>query len=386
MSSTQNRKQNHRPKIFKCYRCDFSAAWPARLKQHEEQVHSRKMRFACSYYPDCKFQTKYLKSVEEHQLRHDPVLSSRHKCKICSKGFCMPYELARHLRFHTQEKLNKCPECDFKAVNCTGLVSHRKKAHGIGKFGQRPQYSKYETAPSGCVKADFTEQGLEDGTTLYKCTFPSCDYETISKTCIFLHCRTVHNPYRIPCTVPGCSMKFKTEFALRNHMKTHEPHRQRNYECPMCSKKFLDSNGLTRHIKTHTDERPYKCPFCEYDSVENCNVYRHIRQQHPKNWTPGISVHLRRNSEANEMNGDGVNCKFCDFVAENPIKLVKHSVLHRMRGGRIRRLEHSSPFRTSKTDCNPMVFNAAKSGNGHYFDAKRIPVVILQRFAVKYMP
>ena len=194
------------------------------------RVHRDERPFACSF-PRCSFRTKYPQGLKDHEPRHDPVLSTRYKCSICSKGFCMPYQLERHFRTHTQEKLKKCPHCNFKAINWTGLISHKKKVHGIGKIENKTP--KYKEAESANTRAEFKEQQLEDGLKLYKCLFPGCDYKTKSRQCIMTHCRTVHNPsYKLVCSFTDCGRQFKILTSFKRHIKSHK---QRDHGCPLGS-------------------------------------------------------------------------------------------------------------------------------------------------------
>ena len=384
MSPTQVQNQEHRAKRFKCIQCDFSAFWPSQLSQHKV-VHSDEKPFACSF-PGCHYRTKFRSHIKEHELRHDPALSTRHKCPICFKGFCMLYQLNRHIRVHTQEKLKKCSQCDFKAVNYTGLISHKKKAHGIGKLAKRSQDSKYSKLESDAFQVKFRKV-FEGGVTKFKCLFPGCEFKTKSKHHLPPH-QMVHSSSRnVPCTFPNCEMRFKTSTALKSHMKSHDSNRPRNRECPMCSKKFLDSQGLKRHIKAHTGERAYQCPFCEYDSVENCNVHRHIRQHHPKDWIPGMPLTRKANFGVSHMNNALFRCEFCEFVGDSETSLLKHSVSHKRLTVNLRKLKPCSHVLTHAqvcTDCKaakcPIAYTVPWSTSVH------VPVVVLERLNVKFQP
>ena len=374
---------NHQLKKHKCELCDYRADSKARVGQHM-RLHSEERPFACSL-PGCSFRTKYPQGVKDHEPRHDPVLSTRYKCTICSKAFATDYQLERHVRVHTQEKHKKCPHCDFKTVNITGLISHQKKVHGIGKVGKRSQASKYKPASSIYVKIEFKELWLQDGRTVYKCLFPGCDYLTKSKTCILVHRRTVHNPRHIVCTFPGCEMKFKTPFSFRSHLTSHDLNRQRNHRCPLCSEKFSGLAGLKRHVKSHTGERVYQCPFCDYESNENSNVYRHVRQHHPNDWIPGTPLVRNQNVQVNSLNTFLLKCSFCEFVAEGENRLLKHSVKHRRLTVSIERIRHCSHCATYRRNCGDcMLVNGlnVKTARSSREQTLGVPAVILERIYV----
>ena len=118
-------------KRYACEICNYRAVSQTSIDRHAKLVHSDKKPFACSF-PGCQFRTNYPQNLEDHEIRHEPESSTRHKCPMCPKGFPFAYQLERHVRSHVKEKLYECSECEFKSVNRSGLRNHEGRRHGTG--------------------------------------------------------------------------------------------------------------------------------------------------------------------------------------------------------------------------------------------------------------
>lgn len=267
-----------RQKKYKCDFCDLRVPYFCTLRDHMK-VHSDDKPFTCSL-PACGFRTKYLPNLQQHEIRHDPALSTRFKCPMCQKGFPFRYQMDRHVRTHVHEDLRQCPECDFKLVGKTGLKVHIEKMHRNYR-AKKTMLVETEEPEDPVIPHEETKG--EDGSKMYKCLFAGCAYQTRFSANMSKH-KTVHKPRNannlLKCHFPGCGVEIKWRYYYKKHLKLHEPNRQKTYECPLCAKKYWSASGLSSHKKTHTDEKTHKCQYCDYACAEYSILSGHHRKFH----------------------------------------------------------------------------------------------------------
>ena len=171
-------------------------------------------------------------------------------CEVqgCAKSFKRENSLKYHLEMHKNDRF----QCSFDGCGKTyetkiGLNSHMKTVH------------------------------IRD--TLYSCEWPGCEYKTYNRGYITQH-KNVHGQHKYVCDYPDCNAKYKDDEAFKDHrMKQHGIGQGLECSWPGCDFKSVTKSKIKNHERIHMNDRKYSCtwPGCQYRCVANGNIKVHMK-------------------------------------------------------------------------------------------------------------
>ena len=222
--------------IHKCSECKYTTLVAENLQTHMK-VHLGK-GFVCEQC-DAVFPTKprYVAHMKIHDANRALIM-----CDACGKHFKTADALRKHkVRFHLDDPLHNCPDCNYSAKLEHDLKKHIKLVH------QK----------------------------LFQCD--TCAFKTNRKDKFAEH-QENHAPDRqFPCVFNKCFHRAQSNADLVTHL-TDVHHVRSKHQCPLCFRFFKKRTHLLRHLVSHTDEKPYYCQQCGLQFVSHSSYYRHRRK------------------------------------------------------------------------------------------------------------
>uniref|UniRef100_A0A1Y1KX59 Protein krueppel n=1 Tax=Photinus pyralis TaxID=7054 RepID=A0A1Y1KX59_PHOPY len=282
------RPRSPRPEVFRCEICSDEFSTKSLLDEHFEkhddqyscdicemgfkklidytfhmQEHSDDKLFKC---PLCDFATDKGHLVKSHLYSvHDQF--KKYKCELCGKGFAIFTHFQEHKYFHTGEKPFQCKECGQKFMYTRYLNSHMVQMH--------------KRTPQGihcpiCNKVYSHRNSLNTHMKSHTGSVSICDVcgKTLSSNeKLRLHYRihTGEKPYK--CDF--CQKRFKTSSYRAEHERIHTG--EKPYECPFCGKGFSQRTSMVIHTRGHTGEKPYLCHLCNKAFAARSMVTIHLK-------------------------------------------------------------------------------------------------------------
>ena len=224
----------------------------------------------------------------------------RHQCMQCSKKFPTPKALTLHVRIHTKEKTDQCPECDklfnqycnlkrhvYKHVvkqnpdqdllphrcsecNYAALQSHSIKEHLKHQHNVPEDEVDYMIIHDNKKKAelnDLTKKLLEK-----KYISKNDEPQEANKVPVPKKQNRKYNSFKrsVSCQKPNIIMQLpQVSLTLKK------------YICCICEEKLASKDALQHHVKNiHLQLRPYFCPHCSHAGIKAWVLQRHLKQQH----------------------------------------------------------------------------------------------------------
>ncbi|KAK4872408.1 hypothetical protein RN001_014437 [Aquatica leii] len=284
----RKRPRSPRPEVFRCEICNEEFSTKVLLEEHFDrhddqyscdicntgfkklidytfhmQGHSEDKMFKC---PLCEFSTDKGYLVKSHLYSvHDRF--KKYKCELCGKGFAIFTHFQEHRYFHTGEKPFQCSECGQKFMYTRYLNSHKVQMHKKEQKG---------IACAICSKVYSHRNSLNTHMKSHTGAMSVCDVcgKTLSSNeKLRLHYRihTGEKPYK--CDY--CQKSFKTSSYRAEHERTHTG--EKPYECPFCGKGFSQRTSMVIHSRGHTGEKPYFCHLCKKAFAAKSMVTIHLK-------------------------------------------------------------------------------------------------------------
>ncbi|CAM9532997.1 unnamed protein product [Rangifer tarandus platyrhynchus] len=195
----------------------------------------------------------------------DQSQGSFRRCDVCGRSLRSPSDVALHQEMNTQQKPNRCQECQKKLSDC---FQGRQPST---LSGEKP----YECRECGKVFrlcSQLTQhQRIHTGEKPFKCTDCGKAFRLSSKLIQHQRIHTGEKPYRCE----ECGKAFGQSSSLIHHQRVHTG--ERPYGCRECGKAFSQQSQLARHQRTHTGERPYPCPECGKAFSQSSTLAQHQR-------------------------------------------------------------------------------------------------------------
>lgn len=150
--------------------------------------------------------------------------NQRHPCRYCNKFFSGRFIIAHYTKFHNEEAIHPCEQCQEQFFNLSDMKIHLAKHKKKGKTLQ--------------------------------CQF--CD-KFMSNTSTYNRHMKKHTGER-KHICGQCGKGFQEAIALKLHSRLHTG--EKPHGCDICGKSFATKSSWTVHHRTHTGEKPYKCQYC----------------------------------------------------------------------------------------------------------------------------
>ena len=181
----------YRTKWLYCKLCPLRVRQKSQLRLHEKNVHGEEREFKCPA-PDCKYETNYIFSFNNHVLCHeeDPEKRFPFACTFpgCDFRRTSKYRMASHelqhetsglqleckfcpgrcypdgpsLFFHDciahNRKRHKCPRCNFAASKKSNWIKHMRRIHNLE--AGRPYGLRKTTDMGHCTALMSTNNGI----------------------------------------------------------------------------------------------------------------------------------------------------------------------------------------------------------------------------------
>lgn len=202
------------------------------VKNNVENLKSEKLAFRCAHVK-CDFLTFNQDDILKHIGDHDGIETSKkyektdvfYVCDQCGKEFTGSKWLENHIEnVHAYVKVYNCDyqDCTYKTKFRCVMDDHRKRHGAIKEF---------------------------------KCTWPKCDSEFVTKRDMFAHINFFHKSIKnYNCTWNNCTASFKDSNRLRHHLFTHTGERPYLCNFPGCCASFKQMPHLHKHRKTHAND------------------------------------------------------------------------------------------------------------------------------------
>lgn len=225
---------------------------------------------------DRRYSTPAQRSTHIGHLHNDAMNIEDLTCEYCNCIFANKNTLDRHINnLHTKTTLYKCnySDCDYESYNNSSMSRHKRLKH---------LFIHYKCFM--CEKTYISREGYRihmdsvHSETKFRC---ECGKEYTSRIYLTKHKRAMHSeidPYK--CNT--CNKVFPSKFKLDLH--TNAVHNKiKSHKCPYCDYTCAVKSNISGHIRNkHSDERPYKCKHCNGTFKTSSDINKHVASVHDK--------------------------------------------------------------------------------------------------------
>ncbi|XP_054164498.1 zinc finger protein 407-like [Oppia nitens] len=260
---------------------------------------------------ECAFDTKSEVSIILHKMNHGItqkqfVLSTTcfttrntnskntYSCPACDDAPRLTrHEVYRHIyEIHTNEKPQKCPNCEYSFTHADYLSEHQKEKHAdelLASNNKKPRMTTItpNANRSAVVVVSSSNGAMNTETALAVSSITGIKTETGADMIGTPYTpvrgrRPIITPQNIEfkCTFPDCGFVTNSQEKLDFHVKAHT---NTKYKCPYCPYVSNTIVDIKRHIqksKKHEGQKVYACQQCGYGSDCDRTFKDHLRNYH----------------------------------------------------------------------------------------------------------
>lgn len=265
---SNSKQRNDIPVITHDYLCNWSDCCKTFSKFPEFTGH-------LNYHLTLDYNTKKtLGSYVGKMENRKSISKTKVKCKWdgCNKEIVNIYELKRHMRLHSHEKVIGCPVCGklftkktFFIEHCLRQISSEREfqcsqcfkyfaTEGMLKDHERSHLNKFKcnicgmSCPSRNVLATHIRY-RHVSTKPFSCDHPDCEYRGTTKRDITMH-KISHTDEKLyKCEMFQCDFSAKTLMSLKRHDAREHLGTPLTYQCHICEKNFTRGFALSKHLK-----------------------------------------------------------------------------------------------------------------------------------------
>ena len=319
--------------IQECNKCDHKTGIYNNMYQHNRIIHSN-IKHQCT---ECDYTHAYPSKVKSHHKQVHLGVPRNSRRQICRKDVCKDVgksdckEILHFLLF--------CDQCDFSTKRYDNLKIHIKRVHeGLIELFACDQCDLSFNLKSSLKRHASVKHIGEAMKGIYRaveeCDFEDCTYKTQFKFKLRIHIETKHEGIvRFRCEFMNCTYGANDRRSLKEHTVTHSSEKiSKISKCFICEKTFSRSRtkdlhiknvheGLTRNLK-HNGEKAFKCNLCDKTFTTKSQRDWHIKNIHEGIWRfscqhidcsygtqdkQKFEAHTRKHNSGKES-----KCHFCD--------------------------------------------------------------------------
>ncbi|XP_063911179.1 zinc finger protein OZF-like [Zophobas morio] len=338
ISRKRNKRTINKNRVWSCKKC--SETFPTKRllgthrKTHPSEDYGEKHTYKFDptqeifFCNTCSAEYQQKEEIEEHIKSHEEIFT----CTFCAEKFKRAYNYGIHLASHNEDKMFRCPLCNYKSLKRTGLLTH------INFFHLKKFYYWCQTCGKGFNDALlYKEHGNEHlGTKPFECVV--CSKSFVYSRYLYTHqvrCHTagiVGQLLKNQCAI--CLKIFVRDDSLSKHLAVSHANkgapRVKKHLCDICGKGFGTKDKMKIHYRVHTGIKPYVCQFCSKSFTKRDYLVMHERvhtgekpyvcQHCGKSFNQGAPLRIHIRSHTGEK---PYICQFCNsgFVSKGSLNV-----------------------------------------------------------------
>ncbi|XP_062253848.1 zinc finger protein 770 [Platichthys flesus] len=219
---------------------------------------------------------------QESRSASKRIMSLRHQCPKCLKGFCSPSKLKRHFLIHTDQKPYSCSSC---------WKSFRQKGHLKTHLGTENKCPLSAANARLRLSNDSRTSRLQPETQLH-CPSSNQDSSVELKLQCEIRVNTLHE---LNTTEIKLNSFVKPEQTLNPSFQCHESGgvsqhlTQKRFRCLICNRSFRLEVNLIRHGRFHWNPKesgsPTSVPNCHNVKMSNSDAIKRVPEPEPADLT-----------------------------------------------------------------------------------------------------